>query len=188
MALTVDYISDWQSRLRGRIYQQFKGKPKILAWVDMIARQAQDLEDAFQALFTLVNIDDSFGAQLDNLGRVLGQPRNGVADSVYRLYLRARIVAEKSGGRSEDIYRVFAALFPGAPLYLRSGGIKSFFLRIGAQLTRAQALVAAQFLTEAKEAGARADLIWQESPTNALFTLDAGPGFGVGVFTGAIGV
>lgn len=189
MPLTIDYEQDWQGRLRARIYEQFKGKPKIQAWVDMVAQQFQDLEDVFQSLFTLTSIDDSSGAQLDNLGRVLDQPRSGVGDSTYRLYLRARIVANKSGGRSEDIYRVFAALFPTATLLLRSGGVKSFFIRVGTvALTRTQALVAAAFLAHSKEAGARANVIWQESPTAALFTLDGGPGFDSGVFTGAIGV
>ena len=188
MALTIDYVSDWQSRLRARIYWQFKGKPKIQAWVDMVAKQFADLEDAFQSLLTLPSIDDSAGAQLDLLGRLLGQARGGVDDATYRLYLRAAIVAEKSGGRGEDIYRTFAALFPGSPLLLVSGGVKSFYLRVGQVLTRAQALVGQQFLLRAKEAGARANLIWQESPTAALFTLDSGPGLDSGVFTGALPV
>jgi hypothetical protein len=186
--LTIDYVSDWQARLRALIYWQFRGKPKIQAWVDMVARQFQDLEDAYQSILTITNIDDSAGAQLDALGRVLGQPRGGVDDVTYRLYLRAAIVARKSRGRGEDIYRVFTALFPSSTFVLRSGGVKSFYIRVGQMLTRAQALVAQQFLQKAKEAGARANVIWQESPTNALFTLDTGPGLDVGVFTGALSV
>lgn len=188
MALTIDYVQDWQSRLRARIYEQFKSKPKIQLWVDMVARQFQDLEDVLQSLLTLVSIDDSAGDQLDGLGRFLGQPRAGVDDATYRIYLKARIVARKSRGRPEDIYRVFAALFPGSTFFLRSGGVKSFFIRVNVAITRAQAVAASTFLVQAKESGARADLIWQESPTAALFTLDSGPGLDTGVFTGAIGV
>lgn len=188
MALTNDYEADWQGRLRARLYWQFRGKPKFQAWVDMVARQFQDIEDAFQSLLGMPSINDSIGDQLDNLGRWVGQPRGGVDDATYRLYLRARIVANKSGGKSEDIYRVFSLLYPGATLYLRSGGVKSFYIRVsGITLTRQQALVGQQFLGDAKEAGARASMIWQESPTAALFTLDNGPGFDSGVFTGALG-
>ena len=170
-----------------RVYWQFQNKPKLAAWMAMVGRQFDDLEQAFQSLLTLLNIDASNGAQLDNLGRVVGQPRQGVDDITYRLYLRARIKASHSSGTGEDIYVVIGALF-GLPMVLVNSPVKTFALTIIGAITRTQALVAASFLTDAKEAGARGILIWQEAPAAAMFTFDTGPGLDVGLFAGAVSV
>ena len=165
----IDYVSDWQSRLRARIYWQFKGKPKIQAWVDMVARQFADLEDAYQSLLTLPSIDDSAGAQLDLLGRLVGQLRGGVADVIYRQYLRAAVVAKKSGGRAEDIYKVFAALFSTARLRLTNSPVKQFKLTIDAvALTWSDVTVAMTFMRRAKEAGAGAVVEWAPAVDNLM--------------------
>lgn len=153
----------------------------------MIARQAQDLEDSAQAILTITNIDGSIGAQLDNLGRFVGQARVGLDDATYRQYLRARILANKSSGTSEALYRVFTALL-GLPLRLVNAPVKTFLLHVNGAITRAQAMAALDFLIDSKEAGAHGILVWQETPTAALFTLDSGPGLDVGLFAGAASV
>ncbi len=191
MASTIDLISDWKSRLRSRFYEQFKGLPKITAWSDMIAAQAQDLENAAQTLLTIISIDDSIGAQLDNLGRIIGQARVGVVDPTYQLYLRARIVANKSTGTGESIYRVFRALFGDLGYIIRNGGNKSFALLVIGILTPLQLAVALSFLREAKEAGARAVLEYTTvddsgGPTDNILRWDvAGHGFDVSVWGNA---
>lgn len=154
----IDYVDDWYRRLKGRLQEQNKGKVKIDKWVRLMAAQFQDLEDAAQSLPTIVNIDDSVGAQLDNLGRIVGQPRAVNDDASYRLYLKARIVANRSNGTAEDLYRVFRALFGALGYAIRNGGNKSFALTVLAPLTMAQQLAAISFLRDAKEAGARAIL------------------------------
>jgi hypothetical protein len=192
MPLTIDYESDWLGRLRKKMYEQFKGKTKFDLWVQTIARQFQDLEDAFQGLLTIINIDDSVGAQLDNLGRIVGQQRTGLDDTTYRLYLRARIIANKSNGTTEDLYRVFRALLGALGYKYSFGGTKSFVLRVLSSITPQQVIAATDFLHDSKEAGARAVLQWQGVPgeesghsNSQLFTFSIGPGFNVGVFAGA---
>lgn len=192
MALEVDRITDWLGRLRGRVYEQFKGKPKIDAWVVMVAAQFQELEEAAQSLLTLLSIDNSVGAQLDNIGRIVGQIRAGASDAVFRLYIRARIVANRSKGTGEDLYRVFRALFGALGFRVRNGGNKSFALDVLTPITAAQASVGQAFLLDAKEAGARANFEWQPvgddavTPTNNILRWDvAGHGFDVSVWGGA---
>jgi len=185
MALTIDYVSDWQTRLRGRIYWQFKGKPKIQAWVDMVARQFSDIEDALQTLLTLPSIDDSAGAQLDLLGRLLGQARGGVDDDTYRTYLFATRFANKSSGTAEDIYRVFAALF-ASPMLILSSPVKSFRLTLWNILTPDQAAVGLRFLRKVKEAGARAILEFTTISDDNIMRWDVeGHGWDVSTFGSA---
>jgi hypothetical protein len=67
-------------------------------------------------------------------------------------------------------------------------GVKAFVLRIIGVVTRVQALVAASFLTECKEAGARGLLEFQESADALLFTYDGttAQGYDAGVYAGVI--
>lgn len=190
--MSVDYVSDWRTRLRSRMYEQFKGLSKITAWIDAIAVQAQALEDASQAVLTIIDIDASVGAQLDNLGRLIGQPRGGVNDVTYRLYLRARLAARRSKGTSEDLYTVFRALFGDLGYVIRNGGNKSFALSVLTVLSATQLTVALTFLKLAKEAGARAVLEWPPvgddpvTPTNNILRWDVeGHGFDVSVWGAA---
>lgn len=189
----IDYVDDWYKRLKGRLYEQFKGKPKIDKWVRMIAAQFQDLEDAAQSLLTIVDIDGSIGAQLDNLGHIVGQPRAVNDDVGYRLYLRARIVANKSNGTSEDLYRVFRALFGALGYVVRNGGNKSFAMAVLTPLSPTQLLAAVTFLRDAKEAGARAILEYVTVgddpgvPTDNILRWDVlGHGFDQAVWGGAV--
>lgn len=177
----IDYVADWETRLLGRLYWQFRGKPNITAWVKMVARQFQDVEDVYQAILTIISIDDSVGAQLDNLGRFLGQPRAGLDDATYRLYLKARIIANKSDGTPEAIYKVFRALFGSAVsmvLTTSDVGVKAFKMYVQGILTAAQVRAGLTFLRRSKEAGARAVLEWQPAADISVMRWDvAGQGW-----------
>ena len=190
---TIDYVDDWAARLRSRLFTQFRDATSWQAWCDeVLGPQFQDLEDAAQTLLTLLDIDASEGVQLDNIGRIVGQSRNGVNDPTYRLYLSARVLANKSTGTVDDIFKVMRALFgqdETQPTY-HGGWVKQFAIRIGEALTRAEALIAVEFLGDAKEAGARGILEWTESPPASMFQFDGtasptGLGFDVGYFAGA---
>lgn len=180
----IDYVSDWKERLCTRLYTQFRDKTTWLLWVALLARQAQDLEDAAQSLLTIFDIDNSSGIQLDVIGRIVGQTRQGAIDSEYRLGLKARILANKSSGTPENIF----ALFLGAPMVYSLGVIKEFAVRVASvPITPAEAAGAVMLLGVAREAGARALFEWQEYVNAQMFTFDgaAGTGFDDGHFAGA---
>lgn len=187
-AVTIDYVADWATRLRSRLYTQFRNKVTWELWItEVLAPQFQDLEDSAQTLLTLLDIDNSEGVQLDRIGRLVGQPRLGTVDETYKLYLHARVAANASTGTPEDLYRVFRALLGTAvTLVITTYPFKSFLLRIGGAITATQGAVAATFLRAAKESGARAALEWEESSDGAVFHYDIGPGYDVGRLGGAV--
>lgn len=179
MAITIDYESNWEGRLMRRLYEQFKGLRNWTLYVKALARQFQDLEDAFQSVPSIVSIDDSIGAQLDNLGRLIGQPRTGLGDATYRQYLKARIIANKSNGTAENIYSVFRALFDSIGFIIRNGGNKSFALQIIGTITPTQSAAARDFLIDSKEAGARAIIEFATVADGNLLRFNVvGHGFG----------
>lgn len=172
MASTIDYVDSWQQRLRRRLYAQFRDKLTWQAWVDdVLAPQFQDLEDSAQTLLSILNIDDSVGEQLKVIGRLIGQADLGVNDVTYRLYLKARVLVNKSTGTVEEIYGVMRELYgqSAGPRYF--GGTKAFVIKIsGLVLTRAQAIVGTSFLVGAEEGAARGILEWREYADGAMFS------------------
>lgn len=165
----IDYVSDWSSRLSSRLYTQFRGKVTWGQWVGLLSGLAQDWEDAAQTLLTILDIGASVGVQLDTIGRLIGQPRFGVSDPTYRLYLYARVLANRSTGTAEEIYAVLATLLGGAATQYIPGFVKQFAIRVLTPITRVQSFAAGYFLAIAKESGARAILEWQEQADAATF-------------------
>lgn len=165
---------DWTTRLLGRIYQQFVGAPNIEAIVRAKAAQYQAIEDALHQLLTLPSIDDSYGAQLDNLGRILDMARGGATDASYRLYLKAKARALRSTGTAESIYKTFRALLGNnsASLIVSRVGIAALTLTVLEVMTSTMATVGLYMLRIAKMAGVRAWLLWQQNVDSEMFIFD----------------
>jgi hypothetical protein len=89
-----------------RLLSQFKGMTKIEGVVSAQGDQAQDEETALYDLLDLLNIDVSVGAQLDGIGTIVGEERKGRTDAVYRIYLKGRILANRSSGTPPELNEI----------------------------------------------------------------------------------
>jgi hypothetical protein len=168
-AITIDFIDDWITRLRGRVYAQCIDSVSWGRWVEMLGRAAQDWENAAQTLFTVLDIDNSVGPQLATIGRIIGQVDPGLGDATYRVFLKARIQANRSTGGGEDIYKVFRALYGETiGLILSTSPVKTIVLRVKGAITPAQASYGIDFLRDSKEAGVRALFEFQEFADDSL--------------------
>ena len=87
-----------------------KGKANNTLVLTAFATQIQELEDAWYDLYVLRRLGDAVGVQLDLLGRVVGQPRDGRNDADYERFISARIAANNSEGRIADLNRVARAV------------------------------------------------------------------------------
>jgi len=168
-------ITDWRGRLRGRLYTQFRNKPRLLALVDAFASQVQQLQNAAWAVLTERSIETAVGAQLDVIARVVGFPRSGQSDEEYRLYLRGEIRANRSSGTGDDVINVLKLVFPGASVVLvndtdTSGG--RFLVRLdGHAATDPEVQASLYFIAKSKLAGVKAWFQWSPSPDESSFTL-----------------
>lgn len=71
-----------------------------------------DMSGAEETVVTL----DASAAQLDLLGALVREERGGRLDPEYLLAIKARVVANRSAGRAEDILRILALSIPtGTP-------------------------------------------------------------------------
>lgn len=69
----------------------------------LYGKQLSELEEASLKLNRLYNIDDSEGDELDVIGGLIGQPRFGWPDNMYRLFIKARAVANSSTGTTNEV-------------------------------------------------------------------------------------
>ena len=106
----ITHILDHAARALALLPSQFAGATKLRALITAFADAAQDIEDDTWACIEDRMLDTAEGAQLDQYGRVLGQPRDGLADEDYRALLGVRILANRSNGQADVILRVVAGL------------------------------------------------------------------------------
>ncbi len=116
---------------------------------------------------------------LDTIGKIVGQPREGRDDETYRIWIRARVRLNKSGGTPEDILAVFAAITQGSTkIVLEEQFPAGIVVRIGSSsIVDPVALLA--ILQQAKAAGVQAILEAATSIDTTSFAFDPnGAGFG----------
>ncbi|BBO74388.1 hypothetical protein DSCW_18050 [Desulfosarcina widdelii] len=93
---------------QARLLMQYRHSPNIAALIQALYGQpVQGVEDAVASLTGRLSIDDSEGAQLDGIGRIVGTPRAGWSDAIYRILLKARCGQLVSRGTLEDIISVW---------------------------------------------------------------------------------
>lgn len=149
----------------------------------------QDLENSGQQLRTQCSISSAIGVQLDVLGRLVDQKRNGDDDETYRRRIRARIAVHRSNGLTEDLIKVadLVVYADGAQYQVDTQGVATVVVRVlGVAISEDLADIAVDFLLDAKAGGVRLIL---ESSAHDLpaewFRFDVGPGYDVGYFMDA---
>lgn len=175
-----------------KIIEQYKQSPNLLALLAAICESTQAADDAAGQLVTLSSIDDSFGEQLDVIGRIIGEPRGGFDDGTYRLHLKARIFLNRTSGTIEDVIGLFNIL-------LGSSGVEvELFEYFPAAIWVTLENVAidptlapyfAELLQEVKAAGVRSILQWSNFGAAQTFAFAGatGSGFDSGWFASAKG-
>lgn len=105
-------ITDHAARALARLLWQYRDKTRLAGVLNASSAQIQELENALYELWSLRTLDAATGAQLDVIGKMVKQPREGVSDAVYRPRIRARIRALRSSGLVEDVVQTLDLLVP----------------------------------------------------------------------------
>ena len=183
-------VPDHIAQALARLPEQDKNKPLIAALLSSFVSPAQDLESALWQLLTQRFAATAIGSNLDAIGKLVGQPRNGLADVDYRTYVYARISANRSSGLAEDLLRVAKLIINNAAavITLSYGGAGTVIMRVtGVTQTDAQGAALAAFVQAAIAAGIRVLVIYSLVIAAQTFRYDVGPGYDVGHFATGIG-
>lgn len=181
------HLTDHSDQAVARLLEQFRGGATMPALVRAIAAQVQAVEDALWDVLVLRQLASATGAQLDVIGRILGQAREGRADADYVLWLRARMLINLGSGRAEDLLAVFSAVMQGSTsLELEEQFPAGLVLRVSSAAV-VDPTQAAGILRLAKAAGVYAILEAATTIDTTSFAFDDnGAGFGDST-NGAVG-
>lgn len=174
----VDHADDAVSRL----IEQYRDKPNIVALVKISGRRAQKLEDELWKVYTERWLETSAGAQLDALGKLVGQPRMYFADTDYRLNLKARIRLNKGSGTIEDLLTIFKLVTPeGTGIEFTPRYPAGFRLQLNTSgFNSSTVALLLSFLRAARGGGIYGVLHWITGTEADTFTFSGGAGLGFG--------
>lgn len=106
----IEQIIDHELAAKNRLVWQYKTKSRLESLLKAFTgSEIQLLEDTFFDLLSRLDIEASEGQQLDNLGTIVGQSREGLSDIVYRIFIKAKIgqnVSESDMPRVIDIWKL----------------------------------------------------------------------------------
>jgi len=109
------YIPNHGDYAVARLSEQYKDAPSMVALMRAIAVEHQNTEDIVIQLYGST-IENASGHELDVIGTIVGQARKGKSDEVYRIWVRARMMANRSTGTGEEllaiVYMVTRGLVP----------------------------------------------------------------------------
>lgn len=86
-----------------RFTSQYFDAVKLQGLAGIWARRIQALEDAVESVLKERWVPEAIGAQLDELGAIVGEARLGRTDAAYREAIEIRISINQSGGEPERI-------------------------------------------------------------------------------------
>jgi hypothetical protein len=163
----IDHVAKALSRLP----EQLKNSAVIIALLKALLAPAQEIEDMFYALLALKSIDDATGAQLDLIGKLVGQPRGGNLDPDYRKFIRVRLSVNKSRGLRSDYIKIISLLYPTAKIEVRARANATAEVTIhNVIISDADAAIIMSFLQLAHGAGVRVVLGTFPGPEDTAFT------------------
>lgn len=86
-----NYIDNHVERALGLLVSQFFDSEKLKALVASVVQEIQDIDSVAWGMTFQRDLNTAFGLQLDGLGDIVGEPRNGRDDEDYREALRFRV-------------------------------------------------------------------------------------------------
>ena len=92
------------------------GDPLRLAEYD--DAQLEELDNNIRSLGGQFDIDNASGAELDRIGKILDQERNGNDDRIYRIYLKLKTMLNTANGTIEDIIKFVKFFFSSEIVHL----------------------------------------------------------------------
>ena len=157
-----------------RLLEQFKNKANVVALVTALITPSNDVETELRDLLTKRQVNTAVGAQLDLIGKLVGQPRNGAGDVDYARFIAARIATNNSKSRVEDLISVAKLVINDAldTITVERRSVASVVVRVtGNVVTDAVAGICVSFLRDARAAGVKLTLETQpDLDANTFFT------------------
>lgn len=96
----------------------FKYGPRNQEVLKTIGLQLQELEDMYWAMYHAFDGDTAVGDQLDILGRLVGEKRQGRVDDDFRAAVKVRILVNISNGTIPELLKISETMVPTASVLI----------------------------------------------------------------------
>lgn len=169
------YIPNHLAQAVARLSAQFRDKTLIIGLVQSLLGPIQYQEDSLFALLSDGSFDTAIGVQLDGFGEIVGEARQGRADDVYRIALKARTGRNTSEGTPEDVINVFNLLTGSTQTQLLEQSPAVITLTGNVNFST-NALAIKAFMQKVVAAGVRIDWIANPNPGGPPFGFLGVPG------------
>lgn len=156
----------------GRFTEQFKEKPNLTKLVAAFVERHQGVENIAWEIFNARMLANATDARLDDIGAIVGQPRNAMSDATYRQWISARIVINRSNGRPDDTLHVLELIVPDYPGSIAEYYPAAYAVRLYGYPGDFDTIF--NILREVKPAGVRLFFEYSATDTDGLFTLAPG--------------
>jgi hypothetical protein len=171
--------SHYQEMLDGLV-SMFSDAENLQKLLDIVAQQIQDTEQTIFDLWFECLLSNSNGAQLDQYGRIVGQPRMGLSDADYRKTINVRIQVNRGKGEVTRLISAMTRLLGNTVHYQWvAPAFYSMSFISAVPISGQWELFIQGIVLDLTPAGVGYELI--EAPTGA-FQFDSGPGFDVGKY------
>lgn len=169
----ISHVTTHLAEGRALLLSLFRDKRNVEAILGAWLEQVQQLDDVFYALLVERWLQNAVGAQLDVLGRIVGQPRGPRNDATYRLWVAARAMVNRSSGLTEEIIAIVkklvgadvgVALIEEYPAAFTAEALDPIDATAGVEI--------AKILRLAKAAGIRVLFEWHRSTDTYTFSDD----------------
>lgn len=166
-----------------KLLHQFKNAVQLNEFFTAILAPVQTVENDLWALYTERWPDVAVGQQLDNLGAIVGQPRRGLNDADYRLWIQARILINRADGTGDDTLKLLQLIIPDAEHDIRDQYPAAYIVEAFGSAVDNETVF--ELLRLIKPAGVRLHYVFSPETAN-LFRYDTiGQGYdGTAVYAG----
>lgn len=145
----------------------FRDRTVIAGLLGAYVAEVQALETAIRAVILGRLLDSATYAQLDALGAIVGESRQGKTDAVYREFIRLRILINKCNGLLPEMLHIAAVAAQGNPWRYWEGYPAGFSVLFAGTVEAFQALSSA--LSEAKPLGVGRSMLYTPGTLDNLF-------------------
>lgn len=105
------HVPDHAELARLGLTVPLREKPRAAAMAQALGAAAQGFEDTMHAQLTGATLANAVGADLDDWGAIVDEPRGVLlADDQYRLFVQAAVLANRCDGTPDKLLEVFSLI------------------------------------------------------------------------------
>ncbi len=157
--MALEPINDHFNQAIISLVPAFWGKPVIAALLHGYIAQVQQLEDDAWEVLNAFDVRTCDATRLAILGKIVGQANFGWSTATYRAVIMAKIAANKSKGREDDLVRVISLATGATGVGILAVGFATLYITLPGAITDDQLEALVFLLPRTRAAGVQLQLL-----------------------------